>query len=285
MRPTRTMAYHVAIAESVDLTVLELRRTIRADSAGEHVAAGLRELYRDATAAGLTPTGPPSTTYLDASGPAGAAEVELVLPIDSESVVGAVVRRLPSGRYAYTTHHGDYRRITEAYRALGRWMMSSGYCSAGPVTEVYLVGPDDVLDPHALVTEIRIPVTITRDLAVRLRIPFPDAVELVRKALSENGFGVLTEIDVAATLRSGIAVEMEDYVIIGACDPQLAGRALDVDRRIGALLPCNVVVRADGPDTLVEIADPTMPAQTQPQLRGIAEETAHRLAAVLDSLR
>jgi uncharacterized protein (DUF302 family) len=109
----------------------------------------------------------------------------------------------------------------------------------------------------------------------------------VRAALKEQGFGVLTEIDVQATLRDKLGAEMEDYLILGACNPPLAHRALDVDRDIGLILPCNVVVRADGPDaTLVRALDPqSMVAFTgRPELKAVADEANARLRAALDTL-
>ena len=82
-------------------------------------------------------------------------------------------------------------------------------------------------------------------------------MERVGDALREQGFGVFAEIDVRATLREKLGVEIENYLILGACSPPLAHRALAADRDIGPLLPCNVVVRADGPDaTLVQALDP-----------------------------
>ena len=106
-------------------------------------------------------------------------------------------------------------------------------------------------------------------------------------ALKEQGFGVLTEIDVQATLREKLGAEMEDYLILGACNPPLAHRALDADRDIGLLLPCNVVVRADGPDaTLVQALDPQVMVQVagKPELKDVAEEATTRLRAALDAL-
>ena len=85
---------------------------------------------------------------------------------------------------------------------------------------------------------------------------FDDAVERTRQALAEQGFGVLTEIDVQATLKTKLDQDMEPYLILGACNPKLAHQALEVDRGIGLLLPCNVVVRRDGDRTLVQALDP-----------------------------
>jgi uncharacterized protein (DUF302 family) len=122
----------------------------------------------------------------------------------------------------------------------------------------------------------------------RLPEPFTTAaVDRVRAALKEQGFGVLTEIDVRATMREKLGVEMEDYLILGACNPPLAHRALEADRDIGLLLPCNVVVRADGADaTLVQALDPqTMVSVTgRAELKPVADEATTRLRAALDSL-
>jgi uncharacterized protein (DUF302 family) len=124
-------------------------------------------------------------------------------------------------------------------------------------------------------------------IAVRVSGSFADAVTQVRAALKEQGFGVLTEIDVTATLRDKLGESMEDYVILGACNPPLAHRALGVDRRIGLLLPCNIVVRADGEATVVEALNPAIMVDVagQEELRPVAEEATRRLAAALDTLR
>ncbi|HEU4426835.1 MAG TPA: PIG-L family deacetylase [Pilimelia sp.] len=129
--------------------------------------------------------------------------------------------------------------------------------------------------------------TMSYGITVRLPAPFTPTVERVRAALAEQGFGVLTEIDVRATLREKLGAQMEDYLILGACNPPLAHRALDADRDIGLLLPCNVVVRADGPDaTLVQALDPQIMVQItgKPELKDVADEAATRLRAALDAL-
>jgi uncharacterized protein (DUF302 family) len=122
--------------------------------------------------------------------------------------------------------------------------------------------------------------------SVTLDIPFADAVSRVRAALAEQGFGVLTEIDVTATLRAKLGEQIEDYVILGACNPPFAHAALGIDRSIGLLLPCNVVVRAAGAGTVVEALDPQVMVTLtgRPELEPVAEEVARRLAGALAEL-
>ena len=124
------------------------------------------------------------------------------------------------------------------------------------------------------------------DRTIRLDADFDTAVSDVRKALAEQGFGVLTEIDVKATLKAKLGHDMEDYLILGACNPPLAHQALDVDRSIGLLLPCNIVVRRDGDRTVVQALDPnTMVTLTGlPALESVAADAARRLDAALASL-
>ncbi|MFC3897685.1 DUF302 domain-containing protein [Lentzea rhizosphaerae] len=124
------------------------------------------------------------------------------------------------------------------------------------------------------------------DLTITLDLSYEDAVPAVRAALKEQGFGVLTEIDVRATMREKLDAEVEPYVILGACNPPLAHRALEIDRTIGLLLPCNVVVRADNGGTLVQALDPNVMTELtgREELRPVAEEAGRRLRAALDSL-
>jgi uncharacterized protein (DUF302 family) len=117
--------------------------------------------------------------------------------------------------------------------------------------------------------------------------PYDEVIPYVKEALKDQGFGVLTEIDVRNTLKEKLDLDVEPQIILGACNPQLAHRALDVDPRIAALLPCNVVVRTDGGRTVVEALDPKIIANVpgNPDLAPIAEEADRRIAAALDALR
>jgi uncharacterized protein (DUF302 family) len=121
---------------------------------------------------------------------------------------------------------------------------------------------------------------------ITLDAPFGEAVARVRAALAAQGFGVLTEIDVTATLRAKLGEQMEDYVILGACNPPFAHQALSIDRGIGLLLPCNVVVRAGSDGTIVEALDPQVMVTLtgRPELKPVADEVSARLAAALAQL-
>jgi uncharacterized protein (DUF302 family) len=123
-------------------------------------------------------------------------------------------------------------------------------------------------------------------IAVRTAASFAEANARIREALKAVGFGVLTEIDVQSTLRDKLGEQMERYVILGACNPPLAYRALSADRTVGLLLPCNVVVREAGDCTVVEALDPRVIADIsgQPLLKDIADDAAARLRAALGTL-
>jgi uncharacterized protein (DUF302 family) len=127
------------------------------------------------------------------------------------------------------------------------------------------------------------------DYGITIRVPasFAEAAARTRKALKAQGFGVLTEIDVQATLRDRLGEDMEPYLILGACNPPLAHRAIAADRRIGLLLPCNVVVRAEAGQTVIEALDPQamVAIAGEASLRPVADEAAARLRAALDSLQ
>ncbi len=121
---------------------------------------------------------------------------------------------------------------------------------------------------------------------IHLEGSLDEALPRVKEALSHQGFGTLTEIDVRATLQEKIGKEIEPYVIIGACNPHLAARALDSDRRIGALLPCNVVVRAGDQGVDVQAMDPAVMSRLidDPAIEAVAAEAEALLRAALGSL-
>ena len=117
--------------------------------------------------------------------------------------------------------------------------------------------------------------------------PFAEAVAATREALAGQGFGVLTTIDMAVTLKTKLDVDLPPQVILGACNPPLAYRALQVEESIGLLLPCNVVVRAlDDGRTMVQTLDPqVMVSVTGNQaLAEVADDAAARLREVLATL-
>ncbi|GAA1025353.1 MULTISPECIES: DUF302 domain-containing protein [Amycolatopsis] len=114
---------------------------------------------------------------------------------------------------------------------------------------------------------------------------FDDVMAKTRTALAGGGFGVLTEIDVRATMREKLDERMERYTILGACNPPLAHRALTATREIGLLLPCNVVVReSETGGTIVEAINPAMMAEVATGVAEVAAEAAERLESALDAL-
>lgn len=127
----------------------------------------------------------------------------------------------------------------------------------------------------------------TYTMKVTLDQPYDETVARVREALMTQGFGVLTEIDVRATMKAKLDVDVPAQVILGACRPELAHRALSATPSLGALLPCNVVVRT-GPDgrTVVEAIDPDAMARLEesPVIREVAAEARARLRAALEAL-
>lgn len=122
-----------------------------------------------------------------------------------------------------------------------------------------------------------------------LKATLSEARAQVEAALKEEGFGVLTEIDVAATLKARLGLERPPYLILGACNPQLAARALEAEPEIGLLLPCNVVLREAGEGVEVLVQDPkemfrVLPEATQEALAPVAEEARARLSRALARL-
>lgn len=127
----------------------------------------------------------------------------------------------------------------------------------------------------------------TIGMSVRLDVPLDEALERARTALAAEGFGILTEIDVAATLKAKLGVEVAPQVILGACNAPLAREGLRIEPDLGLLLPCNVVVRVDQDGTtLVSALDPellvTVPGR--PELEPIAAEAKTRLQSALATI-
>ena len=123
-------------------------------------------------------------------------------------------------------------------------------------------------------------------LTVTTTLPPDEAEEKVRAALAEQGFGILTEIDVEATLRTKLDVEVGPYRILGACNPPLAHRGITTDPDLGALLPCNVVVRGreDGGTDIVAADPGAMLGVAGPELEDLAAEARERIEAALQAV-
>ena len=126
------------------------------------------------------------------------------------------------------------------------------------------------------------------DYSYKKSVPlsFEAAVEKVKMELAKEGFGILTEIDVRATLKKKLSVDYDRYVILGACNPPFAYRALQADKEIGLLLPCNVIVYEDGEKTFVSAILPTvvMGMVESPSPADIAEQVEEKLKKVVDAI-
>ena len=127
------------------------------------------------------------------------------------------------------------------------------------------------------------PATMTTSLEKTIACDYDDVLAKVPAALATEGFGVLTEIDMHKTMRAKLGIAFRRYMILGACNPQLAHRALEVTPDVGLMLPCNVIVYEHGGSTVVKAIDPmTTLAARDPNLRPIAEEVRARLARVIE---
>lgn len=117
-------------------------------------------------------------------------------------------------------------------------------------------------------------------------VSFDEADARTRKALGDNGFGVLTEIDVAATMKKKLDVEMTPYRILGACNPKMAYQAIGIEPRVGAMLPCNVILRAVDGGVEVSAIDPTasMQAIDNPDLHAVAGQVRDLLAKAVTAI-
>jgi uncharacterized protein (DUF302 family) len=124
-------------------------------------------------------------------------------------------------------------------------------------------------------------------LRTRLQLTYEQALERVTAALQAEGFGVLTEIDVQATLKKKLDVGFRKYMILGACNPPLAYQALSTELEIGLLLPCNVIVYEDDGGSVVSIADPVsmLSIAGRAELTTVAEQARTRLQRVVTALQ
>ncbi|MEJ2210089.1 MAG: DUF302 domain-containing protein [Anaerolineae bacterium] len=129
-----------------------------------------------------------------------------------------------------------------------------------------------------------------KDYAYRLKVdvPYEEAVEKATAALKEEGFGVLTQIDVKDTMKKRLGADFRRYVILGACNPPLAHRALTVELELGLMLPCNIIVYEDeeGGGSFIAIVDPIsmLGVVENPELQPVADEARTRLKRVAEAL-
>lgn len=121
-------------------------------------------------------------------------------------------------------------------------------------------------------------------MSVHTRLPVEDAEAAIRAALLDEGFGILSEIDVAATLNAKLGVDRKPYKILGACKPPLAQRALDADASIGLLLPCNVVVYEDDDGTVISAIEPLTMVELSPAIQDIADEAHESLERAIQQI-
>lgn len=121
-------------------------------------------------------------------------------------------------------------------------------------------------------------------MSVHTQLNRDDAEKHIRAALSEEGFGILTEIDVAATLQAKLGIERKPYKILGACNPALANQALQADESIGLLLPCNVIVYEDDDGTVVSAIEPLTMVDLSPAVQDIADQAHDALERAIQSV-
>lgn len=128
---------------------------------------------------------------------------------------------------------------------------------------------------------------MTYYFAKTIHSAFEEAIQQVTERLKEEGFGIITQMDVKQTLKTKIGVDFRDYRILGACNPQLAYEALQIEEKVGTMLPCNVIVQdLGGGQTEIAAIDPvaSMAAIDNPQLKQAAEQVRQKLRRVIEAL-
>ncbi len=130
------------------------------------------------------------------------------------------------------------------------------------------------------------PLRHTYGFGTTLAVPFAEAVTRTKAALAQEGFGILSEIDVQGTFKAKLGVDFESYTILGACNPSLAHRALTAEHDLGLLLPCNVIVHDHDGASTVSIVDPAamLGMVDNDDLRAVAQEAKARLERVIEQL-
>lgn len=131
---------------------------------------------------------------------------------------------------------------------------------------------------------------MTRDIGIRttLKVPFEEAIQQTTEALKTEGFGVLTQIDVQTTFKQKINADFRRYIILGACNPVLAHRALSANADVGLLLPCNVTVQEEGDEIIVTAVDPLAmmgSLEEQAEVKAVAVEARVKLEKVISLLK
>ena len=127
---------------------------------------------------------------------------------------------------------------------------------------------------------------MTFGISRKMDMGFGETIERVREELTKEGFGVLTEIDVKATMKEKLGIDYRDYIILGACNPPFAKKALDVDPQVGLMLPCNVIVYDVDGKTVVSAINPSevLNIVENAELEDVASEVEKKLANVVSNL-
>jgi uncharacterized protein (DUF302 family) len=144
-------------------------------------------------------------------------------------------------------------------------------------------GPADRQVPVKVWRQLTMDYTLNRLITA---VSFDDIDDRTRKALAANGFGVLTEIDVKATMKKKLEVDIPAYLILGACNPKMAYRAIGMEPRVGAMLPCNVILREVQGGVEVSAVDPvaSMQAIDNPALHAVAGQVRDLLAKAVEAI-
>lgn len=194
------------------------------------------------------------------------------------------------------THHLDYQSVNVARLSTARQELLALDGVSKPTVPVLVDGNTVIQDSDAIIDYLRERYSsgfgdpaygITRHFS---GLSFGDAVPAVKEALSSEGFGVLSEIDVKATLKKKLDVDFQDYLILGACNPRLAHEALTNEPGLGLLLPCNVVITRDAEgEVVVSAIDPgrmfevVRNAALEPIAKAVRDKLVQALASIQDT--